>query len=394
MLIELMVVIRKFPIVGAWVFMTVAVLATFSVAPVLALFGFNVFPIDIVSAALGGVCVLRLLERHRAARSLWVVLGLLALAALRGVGSFGTQGAVNASRGLLYVFVAILFTQVCLGAQAWPKLQRLWMVTAGFLVVAALVYFARYGLNTYSGSGQRALDASQALIVAQAGLLAIALPGRRQRAFALLCFVVVLASQQRTVWAATLMAALVLAVGHRSIDGRRVSRTVRRGLVASFAAVVLLLVLGPTQLQQSVSTATSTVSTDSSSSTFGWRLQGWIDLLRQYQTKSIVDQAVGQPAGTGFVRTVGRGVVTASPHNMYVTVLLSLGALGLGAFVVLLATGLRRSQRGGIALRALVAGLVVFGIGYQFAPEQGLVVGAALALTVPARRAAKELQFA
>ena len=381
--VELIAIVRRFPTFGMWVFMAASVLSTYSWPRGVTFLGYQVYALDIVSAALLGAVVFRVTGRRHASRSLWLLLGLFTIALIRGIAEFGSQTAVNNSRELLYVLIAILFAQLCLGVDAWPKLEQLWMATAAVLVVIALVHFARFGFGTYSATGKRALIASQALVVAQAGLISLTIPGRRQRLFAVVCFMVVVASDQRTVWAATLTAGLVLAFGHRAVEGTRVSSTVRRGMLAALVSVVLLLALGPTQLQQGASTATSTISTDSSS-TLGWRLDGWRVLLQQYAHKPGLDQVLGEPFGAGFTRSVGGNITIVAPHNMYIDVLFLLGAVGLVGLLLLLTAAFRRASRVGVALRAQLAGLAVFAIGYQFTPEQGFILGAALALALPA----------
>ena len=352
--------------------------------------GYQVYALDVASLVMAAASLLALSERARVSRWLWVLAALAALALVRGLMEYGSQSSVNSSRGMLYLITALLFSQICLDDQSWPRLQVLWMTSGGVLIVAALIFFAQNGFGTYGNSGVRALNSAQTLLVAQAGFIALTLGGRRRRLFALLSFLVVVACQQRTVWAATLAAAVVIAFQVQTTHGRKISRTIRRSILAGLAAVVALLMFGPSELQSSVTSATSEASVDSG--TFGWRVKGWLELLQQYSEKSVVDQLVGQPAGHGFARG-DFGVLTVSPHNMYITVLVSLGAVGLLVYILLLVTALKQSKHEVGPLRAIVASLVVFSVGYQLPPEQGLAVGAAIALAAPKVLAKRRAAF-
>jgi O-antigen ligase len=185
-------------------------------------------------------------------------------------------------------------------------------------------------------------------------------------------FAIVLASQQRTVWAATLagMAGFVLATRRSANTDRR--SAVRMLVGGATAATVVLLVAAPSDLRRSLSESTSSISTDSG--TFGWRVDGWLDLLDTY--------SVGSPAGSGFGRTVFGREITVSPHNMYLTVLISLGALGLAALIVAYLTAFRRTRRG--PARGLIWFITVYSIGYQIDPSLALLLGALLASSLPA----------
>jgi hypothetical protein len=388
--LELILIVRRFPIFGAGLFLTTAILSSFSWPPGITVLGYQVYALDVAALVLFGASLLALSDRRRVSRWLWALAAVATLALARGLIEYGSQSAVNASRGLLYLVTALLFSQICLDDQSWPKLQVLWMTSGGVLIVTAFLFFAQNGLGTYANSGVRALNSAQTLLVAQAGLIALALGGRRRRLFALLSFLTVVACQQRTVWAATLAAAVVIAFQVQTDQGRRISRTIRRSILTGLAAVVALLMFGPSDLQSSVSSATSEASVDSG--TFGWRVKGWFELLQQYSQKSGVDQVVGQAAGHGYARG-DFGTLTASPHNMYVTLLVAAGAVGLIGYIAILVEALRHTSSGAGPLRALVTGLAVFSVGYQLPPEQGLALGAALALAARSVTATKRPAF-
>jgi len=378
LLVELVVIVHRWPAIGIWLFGGVAMATSLGLGRVVVMETIQVSALDYAILVLLGALGRGLLVGRRLSMAVVVLLALLGLALLRGIADFGLETAVNAGRELLYVLVGVAFVTVCAPRQAWPAIQRLWTVAGAVFLGIAVVFLVRHGLGTYAVTGERALSASQALIVAQAGVIALGRPGRwYPQAFAFACFGVVLASQQRTVWAAAAIAVLVLALKASPLGAEHVSPRVRVAVSVAVVGVLVLMAIGPAGLRESVSKATSTVST--TSGTFGWRIDGWEGLVRSYGERPITDQAVGQPGGAGFDREVGGGLVTVSPHNMYLTVLLALGAVGLVALLVLYAEALRATVRTNPRLHALVWSLVVFSIGYQIAAEDALILGAALA---------------
>ena len=375
--VEAIAIVYARPPAGAWLLAAAAVAGTYSQPRGVVVGDFQVYVMDVVTLVLVCVVVLKLIQRPSLPRPIVILVGLSALALARGAAEFETQTAVNATRGLLPLIVAVGFACVCLKRNTWDIVQRLLYWSAAVYLVSAVVFVARHGLGTYASSGERALAAAPALVVGQAGILALVTPGARWlKLYAMVCLVTLLVSEQRTVWGATLACAIVIAIGSGRLVNRRVARSVRLGLVASGFALVALLTAGPSSLQRSLTQATSTASTDSG--TLGWRVEGWASLLNTYKAKPIEDKFVGQPFGSGFARTIDRQLITVSPHNMYITVLLSLGAIGLASLVVMFAAACRRAASSSIPLLAVVVGLLVFSVGYQLFSIEGLVIGAAL----------------
>lgn len=389
LVMESVAIVRRFPQLGLWLFMSAAVASTFTWYPSVGFADFQVFPLDAAAVVLGSAAVLKLSGNSRLQRSYWVLAALFGIALLRGVAVFGPQVAVNASRQVLCLLVAVVFTHLCVGEDAWGKVQTMLTVFGAALVALAAWFVAVYGLGTYSENGVRALISAQSMIVAQAGLVSLMVGGRQRLAFAALCFLTVLITQQRTVWAATLVACVVLAYGRGPLAGA--ARAMRRGLVVATVAVAVLMPIGPASLRDSLSTATTNVSADTG--TFRWRIDGWVELLQRFSNKSGLDRLLGQPLGASFVRGAG-GSGDVSPHNMYITMLISFGYIGLIAFVALMVTAIRRANAGAVGHRSLLIGLLVFSVGYQLAPEQGLVIGAALALAPVGLGRTRQLQTA
>jgi len=245
-------------------------------------------------------------------------------------------------------------------------------------VLWAAWFLLRNGLATYAATGERGLNGAQALVVGQAAVISLTGGARRHLFFLGACGFALLATQQRTALAATAIGVLVVALRAGRLSSARATRLVRFSVVAGVVLIMLALLVGPSGLRESVRTATTSVSTDSG--TFGWRIEGWQALLEDYIQRPLGDRLIGQSAGTGFGRYLDGNLVLVSPHNMYLTVLLMPGAIGHIPFIAVLVSALLRTRGGPVALHALIWGLMVYGIGYQLGPDQGLVIGAALAV--------------
>lgn len=385
-LLEGVVLVHVRPAAGVWLFAVSALLQAVSLSGAVVLMGYEVYLLDGMSVVLAIVVVLRLSRGSvKVSLSVGLLILLLLVALARGEYAFGPQVAVNSGRSLLYLLVGVTYASVCLkGDECWRTLQRVWQALGISLVVLGCVFLARNGLGTYASDGERALNAPQALIVGQVAVLGLGKMGdRKQRVLVVACLGILLASQQRTVWAATIASLVVVAVRSGKLGNREATRSIRVGMVSGLVLVVGTLVLGPSELQQSVGQATSSASADSG--TLAWRIDGWRQLLSGYSKRPIEDRLFGQPSGAGFDRIVNGGVVTVSPHNMYIMVLLSLGILGITTFCLLFRKALLRSARSSLPLFALICGLALFSVAYQLAPEQGLVLGAALSMAAGRR---------
>lgn len=371
-------VVARRPDVGLWLFAAVALASMRGWGPQLAVAGVQVYPLDAATAVLAATVGVRSLRRRR--RRVPVLLAalipLVVLATMRGIQAFGTQQAVNASRDVLYVLVAILFASTCLPADA-KLLLSVWKAGAAVLLVSAAWFLATSGLG--SPDTGRALISGEALLVAQAGLLTLhhdrSVGGRW---FAAGCLAAVLVSQQRTVWAATVLMVVLYAIQPATGMQRRAVRSGRRLLAAGVLAVALVLLVGPPEVRERTTGAVSAEAVGTENTTFAWRLESWGYLIGKVVDAPLADQFAGHPMGTSLERTVAGLTRAESAHNMYVMTLIWTGAAGLVLYVGLLVGALRDTRGKEPALYALVGGLAVFSIGYQLLPLSGLVLGSAL----------------
>lgn len=374
----LVVVVRAQPIIGVWLVGVGAFLLTFEWYQSIVLFGLNIRLFDVVCLVLLGSVSVNLAAARSRSLPVLALLVLLLLAVARGFGSFDVQQTLNASRSLLYFLVPLAFAEAAFGSRV-TAVERTWKAMATALVVIAGAYWITHGFGTYASTGDRALNAVQALIVGQAGVFAlVGATSRRTIGFGIACLGAVLASQQRTAWAAVGLSVLVV-VSQPGIQLRASTRRgIRRALGAALIVLTVLLAVGPQSLQRSTQAARDQVSLESG--TFGWRIEGWIALLDDFFDGTVEELVIGQPMGSGFDRRVAGEIVTVSPHNMYVATLLALGGTGLVALLAILVRALRSARRDhDVASLAIISGLFVFSVGYQLSPEQGLLVGLALA---------------
>jgi len=376
-IVETTLIVWRRPALGIWLFAASSILAGFGITFPVNFRTTTVYLLDAVVLVLVLVTAMNLTVGRRLSVLVVGLAGLLGLGLARGVADIGIQGALNSGRETIAFVVALAFVAVCCGAEAWPTLERAWRVLAAGLVLWAAWFVLRNGLGTFAATGERGLNAAQAMVVGQAAVMSLATGARRHLIFLGGCGFALLVTQQRTALAATAVGVLVVALRAGRLSTARASRVVRTAVVGGFVAVMLALLVGPSSLRESVTTATASVSTDSG--TFGWRVDGWRALLEDYVRSPLGDRLVGQPAGNGFGRYLDGNLVTVSPHNMYLTVLLVTGATGLVLFIALLVQALWRTRAGPVALHALVWSAMVFCIGYQLGPEVGIVVGAALA---------------
>lgn len=373
--VALSILFRRFPSSGVASSLIVHLLATADIVPATQ-FGTLRFSLtDLVTASLAGAVLLSTTTSVRLHRGLLVMLALMGIAFLRGLDRFSIDTVGNAARLVGELLIAALFGYACVGQSRIEQVRRLWQYPTALLTLLAILFLARNGFGTYGDEGSRSLNSPQALVVSVGALMALGSPAsRRGTVGALVALAVVLTSQQRTVWAATAVGLASIALASRSAlePGRR--RLAYSIMGATALGVPLALLAGPSGFRSSVAAAADTVSV--SSGTFGWRIDGWLDLLRRFHTYPGFDQVLGQPMGVGFARNVFGTQVAYSPHNMYLTVLISLGFAGLCSLLLVYGAALRGTKT--TALYPVVWAIGAYSIGYQITPPTAVLLGVAL----------------
>jgi len=401
-MIEAIIVFAIAPTVALVASLAIAVCDALQVDPSSFVSGFRVHLADVLCIALVGAVGARLVMRKAASLAPGVImLGLIVVLALvRGVGQFGLQPAVNEARELLYFVTAFAyFSTVPSDTRSIWALRRAWLWAAALLVGVGVFRWAHTGLGILTGQGVtgRALTGSAAVIVLEAGVIALAFPvgrGFSRWIYPSVCLSAVILSVQRTVWIAACVGLAVLFISASRVGERKSSALIRMILVIVGSVFAFLLVAGPGAL--GTLGGASSLSQDG---TFTWRFSGWQQLVGDQVSGPIGNLLIGNPAGHGFARIIDSQQVIVAAHSEYVTVFVSSGVLGLLFLVALLFSSVRATRRSvrlhqgmdrrtALLLLALVAIQIVYFVTYSSGVSAGILLGAATAFS---RRTALEV---
>jgi hypothetical protein len=370
----------------------------------------QVGPTDLLLLVMLVAAVARLLrlDRSSLAHRLLLMLGaLVVLSIFQGLGSYGTSAFNEARKFLVFVAVALYFGTAEPRQDLLDRIVWLWALTASTLCTFALARWLGNAVGITggffrTGDTLRVLNASEALLVAQAGLLTLPLLASRAGAVRYLApgmFAFVVLLQHRSVWVVTAAGVVYLLYLDRSVTTRVLSVLVSALLVLS---VLVFLVLPDQRSDVGEQLAASAQRTN----TFEWRVEGWRALLRDSGPETASELLVGQPFGRGWDRQFDGITVDVSPHNFYLEAVLRLGLVGLVLLLLVYAFALHGTRPRGAAgpfrspglvsragLHVAVAVQLVFYIPYSPNASQALLVGLALSLatarTLTDDRAAK-----
>ncbi|MFI1467787.1 O-antigen ligase family protein [Streptomyces wuyuanensis] len=369
--------------------------------------GVRLYPADILTACALCVAAARLPRRELWARSgLLPALVLVALAGwstVRGVAAFGVEAAGNDARVYFWHFLAfaLYVATIPLSAPLSRVVPRAWLASAAAYVLLSLVGWLGRGLHSLTTHmavdgvtvDPRPVPAGAALVIAQGAMLLLCAPahgrsgpaspepGTRKAArrgvlavpAAFLLLVLVALLQHRTVWVGAVAMALGWWLLRPARAGQRMTSAIAGAVVLSFTA--LLYSIGAfgsigASLTDSFNEAQGTRSS------FVWRVLGWQELLSAARTPS--QWLLGSPFGSGYERSIAGGLVTVSPHDYYLHLVLRLGLVGLVALLALYVVVWRRLGRGGegnLALRLVIIGQLVLFVAYSAPPEQAVLLG-------------------
>jgi len=362
--------------------------------------GITVYPADLLFVLLAASAIIRYLtvRRIRDLPKIWLVFIALLLAnAIYGLVKFKTAAGVE-FRPYFYFLVAVsYFASFADTARGRSAVVNNWLLLSLGIAVLAIYRWSMMGLgleeyaylDTTGGVSGRVINSSEALILTGA-LVMLAyglLGGIVSKAWLWLLplvFIVIVGSQQRTVWVCTLFAIGLIFLLERGRSGR-------------FAAVLFVLVsllavaglLGGGHLEQATQTVAGAAAggLNTTGGTFvGGRVESWKELLRDYSHSGPISMLVGKPFGSGFARVVQGQELTYAPHNHYIEILLRAGAIGLCLYVAiygLVMTTLireRESKQLGYTrmLWVLLAVQLIFSITYTPNYVQAILLGMAL----------------
>lgn len=365
--------------------------------PTVSIGSLAIYASDLATIALLAATALRPILRVRRRQIsgpllLLVVLTLLGFA--RGYRAFGLQTAGNNAREMLAFGAAALFFSTVVITPEFVATLRRWFTIASLVLFAiTAVFLLQNGFGSYSIDGQRSLDSRDALVLMFAIVIAVVIPYGRTRtrnlAFPVVGALVLIISLQRSVVLAGAVALIVIVLFGGRARTRRSSRSTRFLIATGGLAVAVLILAGPTGLDQDFGTAVETSTIQGG--TFNWRLEGWQILVERQITGSTPNLMVGNPAGTGSARVIEGELVQVAPHSHYVSLLQSVGVVGLGVMIWLLVATFRRNVVNlrstltftatvGLLFAALLAALSTFFVSYSVGIVGGLVVGLAVSL--------------
>lgn len=366
--------------------------------PVASLGPIDLFFTDVAMISVLGATVVRLVQvsgRSRvpvAVSALLVLAVVLAVSFVRGVVDFGPQAAgVEFRRYLGFLALAAYVVSFR------PDQELLRTLTWMFVAVAYLLLgltLSRWVVAVMAGEPGRlrVIGARETLLMTQAMLLTFHLvlvrnAGRFLRWTAAILLPVVILLQHRTIWIILIVAFLVMAARERKLRSRLATGL---GIATVVGAVGAVLIYGEQSGDVLAGSATE-------GSTFVWRLIGWRTLLQEHAANPF-EMLFGEPFGSGFARFLPElgYTVDVTPHNFYVTLLLRGGVVALvcllGAYLFAY-LGTHREARirtegffGVRAANVLVLSQLVYFLSYDPFPEQGVVLGVALALAAAPQR--------
>ncbi|MBS0446510.1 MAG: O-antigen ligase family protein [Proteobacteria bacterium] len=403
------------PVWGAGAVLAFAVIeAAFVFIPPIHL-GFNIFPGDVVSIAIGIALVLR--AGHYPWGSsigrLWLVFGAFMFASFAvGAASYGAAAGSDFRVYFFYSWVTVAYFMTFeLHPPQLARMRTMVILAALCLVGLTFVRWAAFGAGVdlgpfqafvVDGNNFRVVSAGQALIIGVGALLLIQRWLLRQAgsgsiSLAVVFLLTLVALQHRSVWVAVLIGLATMVMLQRKQLGRSSgSLLLVLGLGIALIVPVLILGLGGGVSETVAASAREAVS---SRSTFTGRAEGWKALLTDWKAGGLHSYVLGQPFGSGYAREQQGSTVAWSPHNYYIHVLLRTGVLGLLAMVTTLMVAARRLFRARDVEYPewvpLLVGLLLLELAY-FIPysaliEQAIWCGSALSLAARLKPSAPAL---
>lgn len=356
--------------------------------------GTNIFFQDILSLAFLAVSIMSRSQLQRNLGSVawaWLALGLLLVVSLgRGTVEYSMGPTMNEFRGFLYPYAALTWAMSLTWTpdRARALLQKGTVVVGWGLVMVAAYHVTRYGIGSASGfvdagtgleQTTRPLVSGQALVLLMCTALSLWLWKLLSNNFYLFSAtvfgVVVVLSQQRTVWGVTLAAAAAVLLFSST-------RTKAIFLGLGVLGAIVSLFVTSSSMFDAVLAELNVAATDSG--TYDARLTSWLNLVAESFDRGPETVIFGAPMGAGFGRLEGadRWVVFA-PHNWYLTLYLRCGLIGLVLFLSFLALTFINAARHRInmAAFAVMVMMVVYGWSYSWLWYTGLIAGWAYAET-------------
>lgn len=331
-------------------------------------------------------------------RLLWIpclLLLTLLFSVFRGTLAYPTITSLNEARLLVVpVFFLVWAASLHYNAIQPRDIYRLCSTAIAVLTIVALYHAIRYGIGgpasgatTPSGLPQtgRILTAPQAAMLALAFLGLIFLQFARHSKFmhyvlAVSAVLVLVLAQHRSVWTAVFLSGLITFLG--------ISKY-RKGKVAGAVAWSAALLVAVGLLLDSNPVTGTLIRGASDERTYDARNESLSALFSTYLKGDPVSLMFGQGFGGGWARYEGSNLVTYSPHNWYIAILLRAGVSGLLLWVGFIVLILLRSvqQRDPVCL-AIAVFVSTYAWSYSIQPFLIPIAGVLLlkSISPPGRR--------
>lgn len=369
--------VRRWPQIG---FVYVAVITIIawevpSLPPLASPGGYNIQLPDVFSLIFTLVALLnvaQLRENIRYSVWFWIPLGvLLAVAISQGVADFGVNSAVNEARG----FISLISASMWAMSLNWLGMDlrgiyRRYVLGAGWaLVLVGLYHVTRFGVGGAADFVQadgieqtgRILVAGQAMVLGLCGIACLEIWTETRKKFhfwsSIAFMMTVIVAQHRSVWisiASALIAYCILSPRRNQI----------LAVKALFLVCWLGLIVVATGLADGI--LSQILTSSENSSTYDARTYSWSYLITQAWANGPETVLFGSPFGSGYDRIEPNGnYVTFQPHNIYVSVFLRLGLLGLAVYAGLLICYFGKSLKNRDAMSAAaLSAVMVYGWAY------------------------------
>ncbi|WP_146245931.1 O-antigen ligase [Curtobacterium sp. MCPF17_001] len=349
-----------------------------NIPPLATVAGLQVYFLDLLAVALLILTVARTAQMILNVGGLawiWLAIGALFFFSFaRGASTIGLPQATSEFRAYFYPFAALGWAI----SAHWDLkfstrlLTRLALTMGWLLSAVAFYHIARHGLGSTSEfvsvtadteQTSRALVAGQALMLLLCAIACLHFwkaTGRGAYAWSAVLFtVVIVLTQERTVWVAALCSAVAVGLtGNPSVKRRT-------ALIVIIGAAISAIAVASGVLTPLINTL---VGAAQNLNTFEARIEGWTNLVRGSVAQGTSVVLFGEPFGQGYGRLQSGVWVTYAPHNWYLSLYLRSGVIGLGLFVsvlILLVTRALRARTSAASIAIIVA-LIAFGWTYSW----------------------------
>jgi hypothetical protein len=385
------------PIFGACYFLVVFSIESFVVSFIPLELGVQLRPMDLVSALFMTIGTYRLVaQRVYGVESILIMVMsvIMSYGLLSGMHTNGFKMACNEARPIFYTLSEIAyFTSFPITVDGLKSIVRCCVYAGICLVCLALFRWTATAVHqpmisqwesVVGNKPYRVLNSDVTIWLLEIGLIVAIMRERIHGHHRLIGYTFVLTAllmAHRSVLIAFAVAATVIIIMLR----RQVNYLLISFALSCASFAFLVFALSYDRFGRLPSDASSIIDMR----TMDWRLKGYTALLGDAFDESAKDAMIGRSFGSGFQRIIDMREVKDSPHNYFIQIFLRLGFIGLACFILLYAFLCYQVDRQGkgdrehdgwrISMLCISVCQIIYSCGYGLGPEQGLLLGSALA---------------